>query len=83
MNLIVGTRQITPLAITRIDGGVEAVLKGAALLSVLDAAFHGAGSIEMLGGDLDRRRMEVTDIQMHGAETRVTLHCIGTKARLN
>lgn len=82
MELIVGTRQITPDAMTRTPEGVEAVLHGAALLSLLDAAFHGAGTIEVLGGDLGRRRMEVTGIDMHGGKTRVTMACVGAGLRL-
>lgn len=82
MDLIIGARHITPDAITRTPEGVEAVLHGAALLTLLDAAFHGAGTIEVLGGDLDRRRMEVTGIDMQGGETRVTLACIGAGQRL-
>lgn len=83
MDLIIGTRHITPDAITRTPDGVEAVLHGEALLSLLDAAFHGAGTIEVLGGDLDRARMEVTAIDMQGRETRVTLTCLGAGTRLN
>lgn len=83
MNLIIGARHIVPDTITRTEQGVEAVLHGPALLSLLDAAFHGAGSIEVLGGDLDRRRMEVTGIDMRGGQTCVTLSCIGTAARVN
>ena len=83
MNLIIGSRHITPDAITRTATGVEAVLHGAALVSLLDAAFHGAGTIEILGGDLDRRRMEVTGIEMHGRQTRVTLAAVGAGQRLN
>lgn len=83
MELIVGSRRITPRAIHRVAHGVEAYLRGEALLSVLDAAFHGAGSIEIAGGDLDRRRMEVTGLEMQGSETRVTLVCKGTAAPLH
>ncbi len=82
MNLIIGTRHVTPDAITRTDEGVEAILHGEALLSLLDAAFHGAGTIEILGGDLDRHRMEVTGIDMLGGETRVTLAALGAGQRL-
>jgi len=82
MDLIIGTRHITPDAITRTATGVEAVLHGEALMSLLNAAFHGAGTIEVLGGDLDRHRMEVTGIDMHGHETRVTLAPMGAGLRL-
>ena len=82
MDLIIGTRHVTPDAITRTRDGVEAVLHGEALLSLLDAAFHGAGTIEILGGDLDRHRMEVTAIDMQGSATRVTLAALGAGQRL-
>ena len=52
MDLIIGPRHITPDAITRTTTGVEAVLHGEALISLLNAAFHGAGTIKILGGDL-------------------------------
>lgn len=58
-------------------------MHGAALLSLLDAAFHGAGTIEIRSGDRNRRRMEVTGIDMQGHETRVTLACVGAAAHLN
>jgi hypothetical protein len=82
MDLIIGTRHITPDAITRTATGVEAILHGEALMSLLNAAFHGAGTIEVLGGDLDRHRMEVTAIDMQGRETRITLAAVGTGQRL-
>lgn len=62
--------------------GIEAVLHGEALVSLLNAAFHGVGTIEVLGGDLDRHRMEVTGIEMQGRETRVTLAAMGGGQRL-
>lgn len=77
MELIIGARRITPSAIHRIKGGVTATLRGEALMSLLNASFHGTGSIEMLGGDLDRHPMEVTSIEMTGADTTVTLLCAG------
>ena len=82
MDLIIGTRHIIPDAITRPATGIEAVLHGDALLSLLNAAFHGSGTIEVLGGDLDRHRMEVTGIEMQGRETRVTLAVMGAGQRL-
>jgi hypothetical protein len=82
MDLIIGTRHITPDAITRTATGVEAILHGEALMSLLNAAFHGAGTIEVLGGDLDRHRMEVTAIDMQGRETRITLAAVGAGQRL-
>lgn len=82
MDLIIGTRHVTPDAIIRTPEGVEAVLHGEALMSLLDAAFHGQGTIEVLGGDLDRHRMEVTGIDMQGRQTRVTLACVGAGLRL-
>ena len=77
MALIIGTRHITSTAT-----GVEPVLNGDALMSLLNAAFHGAGTIEVLGGDLDRHRMEVTGIEVQGSETRVTLAAKGEGHRL-
>ncbi|VDC33352.1 hypothetical protein [Pseudogemmobacter humi] len=77
MDLIIGNRHVSPASIRRVAGGVEAVLKGEALISLLDAAFHGAGTIHVLGGDLDRRPMDLTGIDMTGGETRVTLTCAG------
>ena len=82
MDLIIGTRHIIPDAITRTATGIEAVLHGDALLSLLNAAFHGSGTIEVLGGDFDRHRMEVIGIQMQGCETRVTLSAMGAGQRL-
>lgn len=79
MGLIIGTRQITPYAITRTAMGVEAVLHGEALLSLLNTCFYGAGAIEILGGYLNRHQMEVTWIEKRGCETRVTL--AATEAR--
>lgn len=82
MNLIIGSRQVTPDTITRTLEGVEAILHGEALMSLLNVAFHGAGTIEILGGDLDRHRMEVTGIEMQGGETRVTLATMGDRQQL-
>ena len=58
-------------------GGVQAVLKGEGLLRVLDAAMEGGPGIELLGGDLDRRPMQVAAIRMTGRDTHVTLICCG------
>jgi hypothetical protein len=82
MDLIFGTRQITPDAITRTTTGVGAVQHGEALISLLNAAFNGAGTIEILGGDLNRHWIEVTEIEMQGRETRVTLTAMGAGQRL-
>jgi len=82
LDLIIGTRHFTPDAITRTATGIEAVLHGEALMSLLNAAFHGAGTIEVLGGELDRHLMEVTGIRMQGRETRVTLAALGVSQRL-
>ena len=82
MNLIIGTRHVTPDVITRTPEGVEAVLRGEALLTLLDSAFHGAGTIEVLGGDLDRCPMEVIGIVMQGGETRVALAALGAARHL-
>ncbi|PTX53384.1 hypothetical protein IQ03_00297 [Gemmobacter caeni] len=77
MQLIIGNRQVNPLRMKAVAGGVEAVLQGGAMLSLLDAAFHGAGTIEVYGGTLDRRPLELARIEMRGAETCVTLLCRG------
>jgi hypothetical protein len=54
MDLIIGTRHFTPDAIIHTATGVEAILHGDALMSLLNAAFHSTGTIEILGGDLNR-----------------------------
>ncbi|HCY98432.1 MAG: hypothetical protein A3D16_17830 [Rhodobacterales bacterium RIFCSPHIGHO2_02_FULL_62_130] len=82
MDLIIGTRHITPDAMIRTATGIEAVLHGEALMSPLNAAFHGARAIKILDGDLDRHRMEATGIKMRGRETRVTLAAMGAVQRL-
>lgn len=53
--------------------GIEVALHGEALMPFLNAAFHGSGTIEVLGGDLDRHRIEVTGIEVRCRETRVTM----------
>ena len=73
MKPVIGTRHITPDDITRSATGLEAVLHGVALVSLLNAAFHGAGTIKFLGGDPDRHQMEITGIDRRGCETGVTL----------
>ena len=83
MELIVGARRITPDRVRPIPGGVEAELRGDAVLSLLDAAFHGGGRIEILGGALNRRPVDVAGIEMRGASTRVTLICTGEALALN
>lgn len=82
MELIVGNRRITPSAIQPLRDGVEARLRGDALRQVLDATFHGQGTIEVIGGGLDRRPMEVADIRMTGGETTIRLRCTGPAPRL-
>ncbi len=82
MDLIIGTRHITPDAVTLTTTGSEAVLHSDALMSLLNATFHGDGTIEVLGGDLDRHRMEVTGIAMRGGETLVALAAMGATLRL-
>jgi len=82
MQLIIGNRHVVPRSIQRIAGGVEAVLAGEALLALLEATFHGGGSIEVLGGDLDRRPMDVAAIRMTGGATCVTLVCAGPAPQL-
>ena len=83
MELIVGNKRVIPNATRRIPGGIEAQLAGEALTSLLDATFCGGVSVEVLGGDRDRRPVDVTDIRMHGASTTVTLLCAGEAARVN
>ena len=79
MELIVGNSRVVPTAIRRIPGGIEAQLAGEALLRFLDVACspHPAQhvSVEVLGGEYDRREMDVTEIRMRGAVTTVTLIC--------
>jgi hypothetical protein len=75
MELIVDNKRVASQSLHRVAHGVEAFLTGEALLRVLDATFHGTGAIEIHGGDLDRRTMEVLGIEMQGAATRVTLIC--------
>ena len=62
--------------------GRRVVLHGNALMALLNAAFHGSGTVEILGGDLDRHRMEVIGIEMQGRETRVTLAAMDARQRL-
>lgn len=83
MELIVGTRRIAAAAIHPIPGGVEAELRGDAVLPLLDATFHGAGRVEILGGGMDCRPMDVAGIEMRGASTLVTLLCAGEAAALH
>ena len=73
MELIVGDRTIPSRALFRVAHGIEAFLSGSAVLPVLDAAFHATARIEVRGCDLDDRLLEVSGIEMQGAETRVTL----------
>ena len=82
MELIIGNQHVTPSAIHMIEGGVEAELRGDALRSLLDATYHGRCTIEVLGGELHRRPLEVVDIAMSGATTRVRLRCSGPAYRL-
>ena len=83
MQLVIGAEAVTAASIQRVAGGVQAILRGQALLRLLHAAIAGGGSIEVLGGDLDRRPMEVTSIEMSGADTRVTLICCGAAGALH
>jgi hypothetical protein len=82
MELIVGTDRITA-RLHPIAGGILATLRGEALKALLDATFRGQGSIEMIGGDYDRRPLSVTSIEMQGAETLVTLVPAGPRRNLN
>lgn len=83
MELIVGNKRVTPGHLRRIPGGVEAELAGEALTSLLDATFGSGVSIELFGGDLERRPLDVAEIRMQGGSTIVTLLCAGGAARLN
>lgn len=83
VELIVGNKRVVPQNLRAFPGGVEVQLAGEGLTALLDAAFRGAGSIEALGGDLDRRRLEVTDIRMSGATTNVVLMPQAGIARLH
>lgn len=75
MRLIVDKKPVAATALHRVAHGVEAFVKGDALLPLLDAAFHGIGAIEVEGADMGRRRMDISGIEMQGGETRVTLIC--------
>lgn len=83
MELLVGARRITPERVQAVPGGIKAELRGEAVLRLLDATFHGTGSIEILGGALNRRPVDVAGIEMRGASTLVTLLCAGEAAQLN
>lgn len=75
MELIVGDRTIPSRALYRVAYGIEAFLSGSAVLPLLDAAFNATARIEVRGCDLDHRMLEITGIEMQGAETRVTFVC--------
>lgn len=77
IDLLIGTRHIT-----RTATGVEAVLHGDALMCLLDAAFHGDGTIEILGGGSNCHQMEVTEIAMQGRDSWVSLAAMGETLRL-
>lgn len=83
MELIIGNKRLVPAALRPFPGGIEVELAGEGLNALLDAAFRGTGSIEALGGELDRRPLEVTDIRMSGATTNVTLVPQGAALRLH
>jgi hypothetical protein len=83
MEILVGARRITPERVQSVPGGIEAELRGEAVLRLLDATFGGGASIEILGGALNRRPVDVAGIQMRGASTLVTLLCAGEAAQLN
>lgn len=72
MQLIVGSRAITPAEVRLIPGGIEAELAGEALTCFLDGAFAGV-SMELYGGEMDRHAVDVTEIRMQGCATKVTL----------
>ena len=57
MDLIIGTRHIIPDAITRTATGIEAVLHGDALLSLLNAAFHGSCRIREFRSNPEMREI--------------------------
>ena len=87
MELIVGNSRVVPTAVRRIPGGIEAQLAGEALLRFLDVTVNAAPShhvsIEVLGGEYDRRAMDVTEIRMRGSITTVTLICTSKAASLH
>lgn len=87
MELIVGNSRVVPTAIRRIPGGIEAQLAGEALLRFLDVTCNADQShhvsIEVLGGEYDRREMDVTEIRMRGSVTTVTLICSSKPANLH
>ena len=83
IELIIGNKRIRPTTITPVEGGLEAVLQGEALVSVLDATFLGSGCIEASGGEMDRCRLEVSAIEMLGGSTRITLVPSSAPARLH
>ncbi len=83
IELIFGTRRVAPTAVRRIAGGFQADLRGDALLALLDLTFQGPAQVEMLGCGMDLRPLEVTEIEMHGNSTTVTLLCAGEAPLLN
>ena len=83
MEILVGARRITPERVQPIPGGVMAELRGEAVLRLLDATCPGGPSVEILGGALNRRPVDVAGIEMRGASTLVTLLCAGEAAALN
>lgn len=83
VEILVGARRITPERMLAIPGGVKAELRGDAVLRLLDATCPGGPSVEILGGALNRRPVDIAGIEMRGASTLVTLLCAGEAAALN
>jgi hypothetical protein len=79
-NICIGTA--SPDAFTRSTAGFETVLHCDTLMSLLNAAFHGADGGEVLVRDLERHRMEVLLFEMRGRETRVTLPALAAGHQL-
>lgn len=75
--LIVGSARFAPDLLELTEGGAVAHLSGAGLLSVLDARFGGGVSIEIWRAGEQPCAMEVTEIAMQGATTRVTFAATG------
>ncbi|OCX64580.1 hypothetical protein BFP70_11145 [Thioclava sp. SK-1] len=78
MQLIIATQAFADVPLRRISGGYQAELAGPALKHLVDASFGGA-SIEVLEHDRTPQALNVTEIQMAGRTTRVTLMSCGAK----
>lgn len=81
--LIVGSLRVMPVSLDPFEGGVVARLSGPGLVSVLDAAFHGDGAVQLWSHGAQPRAMLVTEIAMQGGSTLVTLQDAPVAIRLN